>query len=294
MDERAREKVQSVLHALPGHLLWRAQARVANEVADSLPGRSDLYAYAALVGLAIEEPQSQQGLARMCGVSGTTMTAVAETLQAEGLVERVRNPEDRRSYSLTRTTAGRSAVRRWAPHVRQLEARLTAGLSPGEVARLQEILTRLIGNHLDERTPPALRRSTGFLLSRAHQRVHKEFLTGLSPLGIEPRHYGTLRALLAGGPMTQGDLGQLLDVSPATVVQLVDHLEKQELLLRERDAVDRRAYRLRLQPRAEDVVTQASKVAGRVLDDRLDTPQGHDRDDLVALLRTFVTAPSPR
>ena len=72
--------------------------------------------------LGVEEPQSQQSLARMCGVSGTTMTSVAEALQTDGLVERVRNPADRRSYSLTRTTAGRAAVRRWAPHVRRARA----------------------------------------------------------------------------------------------------------------------------------------------------------------------------
>jgi DNA-binding MarR family transcriptional regulator len=35
--------------------------------------------------------------------------------------QRVRNPDDRRSYSLTRTTAGRDPVRRWAPHVDGLE-----------------------------------------------------------------------------------------------------------------------------------------------------------------------------
>ena len=33
-----------------------------------------------------------------------------------------------------------------------------------------------------------------------------------------------MRALRAAGPVTQGQLGALLDVSPASVVQIVDHL----------------------------------------------------------------------
>lgn len=289
MDEDARAAAVAMLRAQPGHLLWRAQARVTAQVAATLPGRTDIHAYAALLALGVEEPQSQQSLARMCGVSGTTMTSVAETLQAEGLVERVRNPADRRSYSLTRTPAGRAAVRRWAPHVRRLEQRLTADLTPAQVARLQELLTKLVGTRLDARTPEALRTSTGFLLTRAHQRVHREFLAALTPLGIEPRHFGTLRSLSVAGPMTQGDLGQLLDVSPATVVQLVDHLERAGLVARERDPLDRRAYLLHLQPAAARVVEQAAPHGASIFDAKLGGPDSHDRRDLVDLLRTFVT-----
>jgi len=290
MDEDARAAAVAMLRAQPGHLLWRAQARVAAQVAATLPGRTDIHAYAALLALGVEEPQSQQSLARMCGVSGTTMTSVAETLQAEGLVERVRNPADRRSYSLTRTTAGRAAVRRWAPHVRRLEERLTADFTPAQVARLQELLTKLIGSQVDERTPDALRTSTGFLLSRAHQRMHREFLAALAPLGIEPRHFGTLRALAAAGPITQGDLGQLLDVSPATVVQMVDHLEKAGLVTRERDPLDRRAYLLRLQPTAARVVEQVAPLGAAIMSERLGGPGSKDLRDLVGLLRIFVTS----
>ena len=290
MDEDARAAAVAMLHAQPGHLLWRAQARVAAQVAATLPGRTDIHAYAALLALGVEEPQSQQGLARMSGVSGTTMTSVAESLQVESLVERVRNPADRRSYSLTRTPAARAAVRRWAPHVRRLEERLTADLTPAQVARLQELLTKLVGPHLDARTPEALRTSTGFLLTRAHHRVHREFLTALAPLGIEPRHFGTLRSLSVAGPMTQCDLGQLLDVSPATVVQLVDHLERAGLVTRERDPLDRRAYLLHLQPAATRVVEQAAPLGDAIFDAKLGGPRSHDRRDLVDLLRAFVTS----
>ena len=288
MEDPANRAALAELHDLPGHLLWRARARVASTVAALLPGTTDLHAYAALLALADEEPQSQQGLARLCGVSGTTMTTVAETLQAEGLVERIRKPADRRSYALTRTPAGRDAVRRWAPDVRELEDHLASSLTPEDVTRLRELLLHLIGDELDERTPAALTDSLGFLILRAHQRVHRDFLAALAPLDIEPRHVGTLRALRALGPATQGQLARLLDVSPATVVQIVDHLERRGLVARERDPEDRRAYRLRLQPAADAVVAEATSLSRAIVDGPLGGVQGRDRRDLVRLLRTFL------
>lgn len=288
MEEAARRAALADLYTLPGHLLWRAQARVASEVAQLLPGRVDVHSYAALLALAQVEPQSQQSLASMCGVSGTTMTSVAEALQRDGLVERTRNPVDRRSYALTRTPAGRDAVRRWEPDVRALEGRLTAPLSPDEVDRLRRHLMTLVGDQLDPRTPPALLESIGFVITRTHQRLHRELLTALEPLDIEPRHFGTLRALRAAGPVTQGQLSELLDVSPASVVQIVDHLERRGLVARRRDTEDRRAYRLHLLPAADAVIDEASRIAATVHDSRYGGPTSRARQDLVRLLGKFL------
>ena len=294
MEESARQAALSDLYSLPGHLLWRSAARVDAEIARLLPGRADLHAYAALLALAQEEPLSQQSLANMCGVSGTTMTSVGESLQRDGLVERIRNPADRRSYALTRTTAGRAAVRRWEPDVRGLEDRLTTPLTDAEVLRLRKHLCSVVGDQLDERTPQALLDSTGFLISRGHAVMHRELLTALEPLRIEPRHFGTMRALRAAGPVTQGQLGALLDVSPASVVQIVDHLQDLGLVERQRDPDDRRAYRLHLLPPSAAVLTEASAVADTLNDDRYGGPRTRARADLVRLLQKFLTAPVER
>ena len=87
MDETTRRAALSDLYALPGHLLWRAAARVSVELDRILPGAIDIHAYAALLALADEEPQSQRSLARLTGVSGTTLTSVAHTLQQAGLIK---------------------------------------------------------------------------------------------------------------------------------------------------------------------------------------------------------------
>jgi len=293
MDETARRAAMADLHAMPGHLLWRAAARVTRDIDRVLPGNIDVHAYAVLVGLADEEPQSQRSLATRIGTSGTTLTTVAHTLQADGLVARVRNPDDRRSYSLTRTPAGRAAVRRWAPHVRRLEQQLTATFQPDEADRLRELLLLVARDDLDSDTPQALLDSTGFLVTKAHQHAHRVFLAALQPLGVEPRHFGTLRALRVVGPTTQGEVAALLDVSPATVVQIVDDLEKRGLVSRERDDSDRRAYRLHLSGEAESLLADVSGTASRLLADRLGEPDGRNHRDLIRLLRQLVTDAAP-
>jgi DNA-binding MarR family transcriptional regulator len=293
MDEETRRLAVATLYELPGHLLWRASARVTSLVGSALPAGIDLHAYAALLALAEHEPQSQQGLARLTAVSGTTMTAVAEALGREGLVARVRNPEDRRSYSLTRTPAGRTAVREWEPHVTRLEQQLTEPLTAGEVSRLHEILHQIVADQLHEDTPPQLLATTGFLIVRAHQVSHREFMTALEPLGIEPRHFGTLRALRIAGPATQGGVAGLLDVSPATVVQLVDQLESSGLVFRERSAADRRAYGLHLTDRAHALLDAAQGPAVDLLADRIGDERSPTRHDLVRLLRLLLTSPAP-
>ncbi len=150
------------------------------------------------------------------------------------------------------------------------------------------MLTGLVGEQLDERTPEALRHSTGFLITRAHQRTHREFLTALQPLDIEPRHFGSMRALRAFGPATQGQLAALLDVSPATVVSMVDHLEERGLLVRERDPADRRAYRLHLAHEADRVVELATETADEMHRHWLGGPRSRDRRDLVRLLQMLL------
>lgn len=57
-----------------------------------------------------------------------TLGTVAEALVRQGLVARVRNPADRRSWLLTRTPAAEDALRAWGVHVDEVVRRLTAPL----------------------------------------------------------------------------------------------------------------------------------------------------------------------
>lgn len=277
------------LAALPGHLFWRASARVAASLATALPAGVDMPAYASLLALSGGVTRSQQALAETISVSGTTMVRVAADLAASGLVERVRNPEDRRSYALTRTHAGAEAARRWRRHAEALEASLTAGFSPDERRELGDLLLLLAEHDLPEDAPEALRASTGFLVTRIHARMHREFMVALAPVGLEPRHYGCLTALSTTGPVSQAELARHVGVSGASMVQIVDELEARGLVERRRLPSDRRTQVLHLRPGTPQVLAEGAVLAAAAAHDLLGTLSQGQQERLMELLRRLVT-----
>ncbi len=160
------------------------------------------------------------------GISRTTMTRVATALAAQGLVERVRNPEDRRSYALTCTEAGAHAVRSWQQRAEAAQESLAAGFTPDERGDLVSLLVRIAGPEVADDTPAPLREHLGFLIGRVHSRMHRDFLAALAPLDLEPRLFGTLSLLAMTGPIAQSELARLLGLSGASVVQIADDLEQ--------------------------------------------------------------------
>lgn len=279
------------LAVLPGHLIWRAQARVSYALDAILPPGVDMHAYAALLALSGGVTRSQQSLAETTSVSGTTMVRVAADLSAQGLVKRVRNPDDRRSYALTRTPEGAAAARRWRRHAEDLEDSITEAFTLGEREELRVLLLRVIEGDLAADVPEPLRESIGFLITRIHARMHREVMAVLEPLRIEPRHYGTLTALDAMGPVSQAELARHLGVSGASMVQIVDDIEARGLVERRRPASDRRTQVVHLLPEAPAVLAGAAVLAAAKSEEMLGRLSSTQVKRLVLLLGRFVTAP---
>ena len=99
--------------------------------------------------------------------------------------------------------------------------------------------------------PPALADVTGFLLRRAHVQVLEAVGGTTASGGRPPRHLGVLMALdTAAAPATQRWLSETLGVNRTVMGRLVDELERDGLVARERNPADRRSYALRPPPRA--------------------------------------------
>jgi DNA-binding MarR family transcriptional regulator len=289
-DASDSRELLPALSALPGHLFWRAAARVTGALDDTLPPGVDIHAYAALLALSGGGVRSQQAIAEAISTSRTTMARIAADLAERGLVERVRNPDDKRSWSLTRTPEGAAAARRWRRHAEDVEEAVTPGFSLEERERFRGLLLALAEPDLSPETPDALRESIGFLVSRVHARMHNEFRELLEPLGIEPSHFGTVTALRALGPVSQAEIARTMGVSGAHTVQIVDDLEARGLVERRRPPTDRRTQVLHVLPAADSVLEQASTMATTKTDTMLEPLSPAEVEVLLGFLARVITA----
>ena len=96
-----------------------------------------------LVRLAQNDGKSQQAIAELMGLTATRMVFLTDELEKLGLVERRRNPADRRSHALHLTEAGTAMLARVRQVTAAHEADVTAGLSEAERADLATLLRRI-------------------------------------------------------------------------------------------------------------------------------------------------------
>ncbi|GHG31782.1 MULTISPECIES: MarR family winged helix-turn-helix transcriptional regulator [Amycolatopsis] len=141
----------------PGHLIWRLSTkwRVAVDRALAPAGLTHAqYVFlSSLFGLerAGANP-SQRELADHTGLEALYVSKLARTLDAEGLVERTRDPADTRTVRLRLTTRGREVTEPAIATVAELLDRLLAPLGGrrGErTAALTRELTLLLDNPLE-------------------------------------------------------------------------------------------------------------------------------------------------
>jgi DNA-binding MarR family transcriptional regulator len=93
------------------------------------------------------------------GVNPTRMVFLTDELEKLGLVERRRNPADRRSHALYLTEAGTAMLARVREVIRAHEAAITAGLSDAERDQLTALLRRLAADQgLAEHSLPGMPR----------------------------------------------------------------------------------------------------------------------------------------
>jgi DNA-binding MarR family transcriptional regulator len=69
--------------------------------------------------------------------------ALIDDLEERGLVERRRDPRDRRNYAISLTKAGRQTLRQISAVVKQHEQAMTAALGDEERAQLASLLRRI-------------------------------------------------------------------------------------------------------------------------------------------------------
>jgi MarR family transcriptional regulator for hemolysin len=99
-----------------------------------------------LTALRGEQWRTQLELARSLGIEGPTLTRHLDGMERAGLVERRRDPSDRRAVQVELTDAGRELHNRLRGNVVAFDQLLRTGVDDEDLARLRTLLTRLEHN----------------------------------------------------------------------------------------------------------------------------------------------------
>jgi DNA-binding MarR family transcriptional regulator len=124
------------------------------EIADVQLAASGLDArdYTLLAILSVDGPGSQHELARLLGKAPGIIVAEVDELERKGLVERNRDPQDRRRSRVTPTAAGRTALARADELADAAIAELLGGLDREGLAKLSALLERGLGLDAGQRS----------------------------------------------------------------------------------------------------------------------------------------------
>jgi MarR family transcriptional regulator for hemolysin len=99
-----------------------------------------------LISLKRRPLDNQEELAVAVGIRGATLTHHLHTMEADGLLTRRRDPDNRRVHVVELTAKGEAAFHRMRGAAADFDRRLRAGLSESDVARLAELLDQLRTN----------------------------------------------------------------------------------------------------------------------------------------------------
>jgi MarR family transcriptional regulator, transcriptional regulator for hemolysin len=103
-------------------------------------------AWLILLALKTGQPRTQTDLAAAVGIREATLSHHLTALESDGLVVRVRNPDNRRVQQVSLTPAGDEQFLALARAARAHDRRLTAGLTDTDTDTLRELLNRLRDN----------------------------------------------------------------------------------------------------------------------------------------------------
>jgi DNA-binding MarR family transcriptional regulator len=112
-----------------------------------------------LTRLAANEGKAQQAIGDLIGLNPTQMVFLVDELEQRGLVERRRNPADRRSYSLFLTEQGRQKLTAVQKAGLAHQDRLASSFTAAEREQLTALLRRLAAEQgLSEQSLPGIPR----------------------------------------------------------------------------------------------------------------------------------------
>lgn len=106
-------------------------------------------------------------------------------------------------------------------------------------------------------------------LSKARNLFTAEMDVALAGRGVSSSHIGPLLLLSLGIARSSVGLSKLLDVDPGFVTRVIDRLERQGIVRRDRNSPDRRVVNLTLTEAGRNLAARIAQIVPEVLNRRL-------------------------
>jgi len=129
---------------LLGRLGFELKRRAADELEDA--GFS-VYDFSVLTFLAQGACDGQMAIADVLRLDRSQLVGLLDGLEERGLIERRRDPSDRRRHTVSLTSDGRRQLTRLRAVVKRIEDEFLAPLEPAEREQLHGLLVTLARHH---------------------------------------------------------------------------------------------------------------------------------------------------
>jgi MarR family transcriptional regulator for hemolysin len=134
-----------------GLRLARTAKAVSRAFDDALVASGgSLPSWLILISVKARSLDNQRELAEAVGIRGATLTHHLNAMEADGLVTRRRDPDNRRIQRVELTDAGEAAFHRMRRTATAFDQQLRRGLSTTDIATLTGLLDRLRANITNE------------------------------------------------------------------------------------------------------------------------------------------------
>lgn len=136
--------------------------------------------------------------------------------------------------------------------------------------------------------------SIGTMLAQVSRLLRRRFDESARGIGVTRPQWQVLTLLKRNEGINQGGLAELLEVEPITLGRMIDRLQDAELVVRRADPSDRRAWRLHVTERGEELIEQLHPCARETVAVALEGVSDAEQEQLKAILDRMRTNLSRR
>lgn len=131
--------------------------------------------------------------------------------------------------------------------------------------------------------------NTFIKFSRAFDSLAAHLKQHLDSFGLTESQFSTLETLYHIGPMCQSEIGSKILKSSGNMTMVIDNLEKQNLVRRERNQEDRRQYLIHCTQKGKELIQDIFPKHVEIITQAFGVLSAQEQEELGRLIKTLGT-----